>query len=163
MKTSNQAVAPRDWGDGCKTWELARHPDLAVFHERMPPGTAERAHWHETARQVFFVLEGTLWIQSGDTHQRLERHEAMEIAPGTLHVVSNRSDRPAEFLAISHPIPLKRKRAGEFPARRMSKQGRPQPFGIVACMDGRFSNASNQAASFSRPVRQSLSGKRKSR
>ncbi|MHC5654052.1 cupin domain-containing protein [Stappia sp.] len=106
MKTSNQAVAPRDWGDGCKTWELARHPDLAVFHERMPPGTAERAHWHETARQVFFVLEGTLWIQSGDTHQRLERHEAMEIAPGTLHVVSNRSDRPAEFLAISHPIPL---------------------------------------------------------
>jgi mannose-6-phosphate isomerase-like protein (cupin superfamily) len=33
-------------------------PDLSVKMERMPAHTAEQEHYHERARQFFFILEG---------------------------------------------------------------------------------------------------------
>lgn len=99
--TSN--VSPRSWGEGCLTFELLADPALAVFHERMPPGTAEIRHYHARARQFFFVLAGELTITVDGTDHRLGVHDGLEIPPGTVHHVRNLSGGATEFLAIGHP------------------------------------------------------------
>lgn len=99
-------VTPRPWGQGCQTWELLARPDMVVFHERMPPGTAELAHHHDVARQFFFVLSGSLVITIDGTDHPLARHEGLEVPPGAVHQVRNVSGEEAEFLAIAHPTTL---------------------------------------------------------
>jgi mannose-6-phosphate isomerase-like protein (cupin superfamily) len=91
------------WGTGCDGWRLLAEQDLAVTQERMPAGTREVRHWHERARQLFFVLTGRLQIESdADTHDLLPG-DAVEIAPGSPHQVRNVSDADATFLVISSP------------------------------------------------------------
>ncbi|MBS1565558.1 MAG: cupin domain-containing protein, partial [Bacteroidetes bacterium] len=46
------------WGDACDGWSLVDEPSLSVKLERMPPHTAEQLHYHERARQFFFILRG---------------------------------------------------------------------------------------------------------
>ncbi len=99
-------TTPRPWGQGCQTWELLARPDMAVFHERMPPGTAELAHHHNVARQFFFVLSGSLVITVDGVDHPLARHEGLEVPPGAVHKVRNVSDGETEFLAIAHPSTL---------------------------------------------------------
>ncbi len=103
---SIENVTPRPWGQGCLTWELLARPDMVVFHERMPPGTAELAHHHAVARQFFFVLTGSLVITIDGTEHRLARHEGLEVPPGAVHKVRNASHGETEFLAIAHPSTL---------------------------------------------------------
>jgi mannose-6-phosphate isomerase-like protein (cupin superfamily) len=94
----------REWGRGCRTWELlGGNPDLAVFHERMPPGTAEVEHVHERARQFFFVISGELTIRIGDADYTLGPGDGLEVPPGEMHLVHNDSAEASEFLAIAHP------------------------------------------------------------
>ncbi|HTI93576.1 MAG TPA: cupin domain-containing protein [Puia sp.] len=55
------------WGDNCDGWNFVDQPDLSVKMERMPPHTAEESHYHELARQFFFILKGTAVFEfSGD-------------------------------------------------------------------------------------------------
>ncbi len=103
---STETVIPRPWGQGCLTWELLARPDMAIFHERMPPGTAELAHHHAVARQFFFVLSGSLVITVDGIDHPLGRHEGLEVPPGAIHKVRNLSDGATEFLAIAHPTTL---------------------------------------------------------
>lgn len=109
---SKANVVSRDWGEDCRTWELLSRGDLAVFHEQMPPGTAEKEHYHARARQFFFVLEGELLLEILGVAHRLRRHEGLEVPPGERHVVRNVSDHPAEFLAIAHPSTLNDRHVG---------------------------------------------------
>lgn len=102
MKSKANVVA-RVWGGTCETWELLSRSDLAVFHERMPPGTAEEEHFHSKARQFFFVLEGELQITVLGSDHVLSCHEGLEIPPGERHRVRNVSKGTTEFLAIAHP------------------------------------------------------------
>lgn len=103
MKKSMSNVMPRGWGDNCETWELLSGQDLVVFHERMPPSTAEVEHYHNKARQFFFVLNGELAIKAMGSDHVLRKHEGLEIPPGELHHVRNLSGGTTEFLAIAHP------------------------------------------------------------
>jgi len=91
-------------GGTCLTWELLSGKDLAVFHELMPPGTAEVRHFHQNARQFFFVLKGELTIEALGGEYSLHQHEGLEIPPGEIHHVRNVSASTTEFLAIAHPI-----------------------------------------------------------
>jgi mannose-6-phosphate isomerase-like protein (cupin superfamily) len=54
------------WGEICDGWHLVRTGDLSIIEERMPPGSAEQRHWHQHARQFFYVLEGELTMQFDD-------------------------------------------------------------------------------------------------
>jgi mannose-6-phosphate isomerase-like protein (cupin superfamily) len=36
---------------------------MSVIYERMPPGTEETRHYHERARQFFFVLSGVATME----------------------------------------------------------------------------------------------------
>ncbi|HET9224485.1 MAG TPA: cupin domain-containing protein [Roseiflexaceae bacterium] len=91
------------WGNRCDGWRLVDRPELSVIHERMPPGTAEIWHYHEAARQFFFVLSGTATIEIGEQIHTLHPQQGVEIASGLPHQMRNESDADVEFLVISQP------------------------------------------------------------
>ncbi len=91
------------WGDGCDGWHLVKRPELSVIHERMPPGTAETRHYHERARQLFFVLSGTATLEVDGVRETLSPQQALEVPPGVPHQIFNESDGDVEFVVISQP------------------------------------------------------------
>lgn len=91
------------WGDGCDGWQLLARADLHVIHERIPEGVGETAHRHDVARQLFFVLSGSLGMELAGTTHLLAPHDSLEIAPGAVHRAFNGGAGPVEFLVISHP------------------------------------------------------------
>jgi mannose-6-phosphate isomerase-like protein (cupin superfamily) len=91
------------WGGNCDGWHLVKSRGLSVIEERMPPGAAEVRHYHESARQFFFVLAGVLIIEvEGRVHELLPR-QGLEVAPGSDHQVRTAPGSGAEFLVISQP------------------------------------------------------------
>jgi len=91
------------WGEGCDGFRLVNRPDLSVIQERIPPGLGEVRHYHERARQCFFILSGRLEIEVGEEVHRLGQGDALEVAPGEAHRVRNQAEADALFLVISAP------------------------------------------------------------
>ena len=46
------------WGEVCDGWHLLKREDMSVIQERVPAGGAEVMHYHNIARQFFYILEG---------------------------------------------------------------------------------------------------------
>jgi mannose-6-phosphate isomerase-like protein (cupin superfamily) len=104
MALMNKAKAEHyKWGTGCDGWRLLNRADLSVIQERIPPGLGEVLHFHERARQVFYVLEGHLEIEVASEKMVLALGDSLEIAPLQHHRVTNTSDSDAHFLVISSP------------------------------------------------------------
>jgi mannose-6-phosphate isomerase-like protein (cupin superfamily) len=94
------------WGteeNPCDGWHLVRAPELSVILERMPPATSEVRHYHELARQFFFVLEGELRIEIASEEFALRPQHGIEVAPTIPHQVFNRSSQDVRFIVISQP------------------------------------------------------------
>ena len=100
---SRDSAAHYGWGEGCDGWHLVRGEALSVIEERMPPGTAERRHFHERSRQFFYVLAGELTLELDGIEQSLKTHEGLEVAPGAPHQAFNRSSDDVRFLVVSQP------------------------------------------------------------
>jgi mannose-6-phosphate isomerase-like protein (cupin superfamily) len=92
-----------DWGDGCEGWRLAEEPKLSVILERVPPGGAEMKHYHDRARQCFFVLSGRATMEIGDQCLQLQAQQACTILPGIPHSIANPTEEDLVFLVISAP------------------------------------------------------------
>ena len=91
------------WGDGCDGWHLCASDALSVIEERMPPGTSEERHFHTAARQVFYVLSGTLTLEvEGEVHL-MTAGQSLEIAPKVPHQATNTTGNDVRFLVISSP------------------------------------------------------------
>jgi mannose-6-phosphate isomerase-like protein (cupin superfamily) len=91
------------WGDGCDGWHLLKGDDLSVIRERVPAGKQEVMHYHNRARQLFFVLSGIITMLVGDERLVLTAGQSIEIPPGAAHQLKNESDSEIEFLVISAP------------------------------------------------------------
>ena len=95
------------WGgpnaDQCDGWHLVKTAALSVIEERMPPGTEERRHRHERARQFFYVLSGELVLDVEGKVILLTAGEGLEIEPGAVHQAINRSAEDLRFLVVSQP------------------------------------------------------------
>ena len=91
------------WGDACDGWRLLAKQDLSVIEERIPAGLGEVAHFHERARQLFYVLTGRLRIETADSQRELGPGDSLEVAPQTVHRVHNPFGEEATFLVISSP------------------------------------------------------------
>jgi mannose-6-phosphate isomerase-like protein (cupin superfamily) len=91
------------WGDGCDAWYLVRTAELTVIEELMPPGTSERRHYHERARQFFYVLCGELTLVVDCAVHTLGTGQGLEIAPGEIHQAVNGGSVAVRFLVTSHP------------------------------------------------------------
>jgi len=102
IKNTNNAEHYQ-WGTVCDGWRLVERSDLSVIQERIPPSAGEITHYHERARQLFFVLGGELQIQLGEQLFRLSPGDSLEVPPGTRHRVRNEGHEQATFLVVSAP------------------------------------------------------------
>ncbi|MFM9941610.1 MAG: cupin domain-containing protein [Hyphomicrobiaceae bacterium] len=100
---SNLTAEHYIWGDVCDGWHLVNGADLSVIHERMPAGATEMRHYHQRARQFFFVLSGTLTIERDGMQHAISAGHGLEMRPGSRHQARNSSAGAVEFLVISAP------------------------------------------------------------
>jgi len=91
------------WGDGCDGWHLVKQTELSVIYERMPPGTAEVRHYHQQARQFFFVLSGEATLELDRKRQSIHPFQGVEVPPSIQHQIFNCSSADVQFLVISQP------------------------------------------------------------
>jgi quercetin dioxygenase-like cupin family protein len=91
------------WGQACDGWHLLATDDLSVIEERMPPGSYELRHFHTSARQYFYVLDGQVTLELDGVTHRLQRGEGLHIPPGLAHQMRNDSGADVRFIVISAP------------------------------------------------------------
>src|SRR2546423_13858769 len=86
------------WGNRCDGWHLIRSAECSVIQERMPPHTAEVAHFHSHSRQFFYVLCGKLSIVVEGAVQVLSPEDGLEVAPKIIHRVFDDTDSDVCFI-----------------------------------------------------------------
>jgi mannose-6-phosphate isomerase-like protein (cupin superfamily) len=91
------------WGANCDGWHLVQHATLSVIQERMPPGAAEVMHYHQQARQFFFILSGTATFEIEGREETFGPQQGIEVPPSTPHCIRNAAQTDLEFLVISQP------------------------------------------------------------
>ncbi|WP_141432925.1 cupin domain-containing protein [Bacillus sp. 03113] len=104
MKISKHNAEHYIWGEICDGWHLVKNKDLSVIHERMPAHTSEVRHFHQKARQFFFVLSGNATLEMDGERITLNSNEGLEVPPLIPHQMLNESNEDIEFLVISQPI-----------------------------------------------------------
>ena len=91
------------WGENCDGWHLLKRDDMSVIQERVPAGSAEVMHYHEQARQFFYILEGEGTMSFEDHEIILREGQGLEISPMVKHQFKNNSQMDVHFLVISVP------------------------------------------------------------
>lgn len=91
------------WGDACDGWHLLKSPGLSVIQERMPPGGAETRHFHERARQFFYILSGEAVMENDGGEIVLGPGQGLAVPPGVAHRLRNCGRGDLSFLVISAP------------------------------------------------------------
>ena len=91
------------WGGVNDGWHLVKQDGMSVIQERIAPGAREVRHYHERARQFFYVLAGELTMEVGGTVHLLRAGQGIEIPPGTPHQARNDSAAPVDILVNSTP------------------------------------------------------------
>jgi len=91
------------WGGVSDGWHLLKRDDMSVIQERVPAGAAEVMHYHETARQFFYILDGQGTMIFEDGAVILGKGQGLEIAPQVKHQFMNQSNADVSFLVISVP------------------------------------------------------------
>ena len=91
------------WGEICEGWHLVKREDLSIIQERVPAGGAEVMHYHKTARQFFYILDGEGAMVFEDQVITLKKGQGLEIAPQVNHQFKNQSSGDVHFLVISVP------------------------------------------------------------
>lgn len=69
----------------------------------MPPMTSEKAHFHRSAQQFYFVLKGKATLQMEQGIVELGPHEGFLVRPGIKHQIKNTTSEELNFLVISEP------------------------------------------------------------
>jgi mannose-6-phosphate isomerase-like protein (cupin superfamily) len=91
------------WGEDCDGWHLLKRDDMSVIQERVPAGGSEVMHYHERARQFFYILEGEGTMSLEDHEVILQKGQGLEITPLTKHQFKNTSQAEVHFIVISVP------------------------------------------------------------
>jgi mannose-6-phosphate isomerase-like protein (cupin superfamily) len=76
---------------------------MSVIQERVPAGGAEVMHYHTTARQFFYILDGQGTMAFQDRTVILEKGQGVEIEPLVKHQFMNQSTVDVNFLVMSVP------------------------------------------------------------
>jgi mannose-6-phosphate isomerase-like protein (cupin superfamily) len=91
------------WGEVCDGWHLLKRDDMSLIQEHVPAGGAEVMHYHNSARQFFYILEGEGTMIFEDSMVVLRKGEGIEIAPSIKHQFKNQSNADVHFLVVSVP------------------------------------------------------------
>ena len=100
----SKATAPHYvWGGVCDGWRLANEPGLSVIEERVPARGTEKRHYHQHARQFFYILSGEATLEVEGVEHVLRPGFGLEVAPGARHCFKNKGAVDVTFLVISAP------------------------------------------------------------
>jgi mannose-6-phosphate isomerase-like protein (cupin superfamily) len=91
------------WGNGCSGWHLLQREDCSVIEECVPSGQSEQCHYHTTARQFFYILQGEAVMEIDGSKFILRAQQGIEVPPGVAHQFRNESNIEVRFLVISVP------------------------------------------------------------
>ena len=91
------------WGDGCEGWVLVDTELLSVKQEYMPAQTAEILHYHEHARQFFFILRGIATFEAEEQTFTIYAGQGFYIEAVKKHRVINNTAEDLEFILSSQP------------------------------------------------------------
>ncbi len=91
------------WGEECDGWHLLKRDDMSVIQERVPAGGAEAMHYHNVARQFFYILDGEGTMVFEDREVILTKGQGLEIPPQIKHQFKNQSNADVHFLVVSIP------------------------------------------------------------
>lgn len=91
------------WGNSCDGWNLVDRAEFSVKMERMPPHTTEQEHFHEGARQFFFILKGVAVFETETGRVEVKAQQGLEIPPRLRHRIVNESAEDLEFILCSQP------------------------------------------------------------
>jgi len=91
------------WGEVSDGWHMLKRDDMSVIQERVPAGSAEVMHYHNVARQFFYILEGEGTMVFADREVILSKGQGLEIEPTVKHQFSNKSKEDVHFLVMSVP------------------------------------------------------------
>jgi len=91
------------WGNNCDGWHLLKSDTLSVIKEKMPPGTAEKLHYHLKAQQVFYILSGVACFIIEDYEFLVYANESIHIAAQKKHLIKNDGEEDLVFIVISEP------------------------------------------------------------
>lgn len=103
MKRSRHNSEHYFWGDICEGWKLIDSHGLSIIEENMPPGSKEIKHFHQSAQQFFYILEGEAIFSIENQFTRAIAGEGVHILPKQRHSVQNEGDMNLKFLVISQP------------------------------------------------------------
>ncbi|HVM87714.1 MAG TPA: cupin domain-containing protein [Puia sp.] len=91
------------WGDDCDGWVLVDEKSLSVKVERMWPNTSEQKHYHEKAKQFFFILKGIAVFEVQQERISVKAGDGIYIEAGKEHRILNEEDEYLEFTVTSQP------------------------------------------------------------
>jgi len=91
------------WGNNCGAWNFVDEPSLSVKLETMPPGSAEEKHFHNHARQFFYILKGEASFEVDHEIIVVKASQGIYIQANQKHKISNPGDTELEFLLTSQP------------------------------------------------------------
>jgi quercetin dioxygenase-like cupin family protein len=66
-------------------------------------GAGELRHYHNEARQFFYVLSGAAVLETEGREHQIPAGSGIEVPPGVQHKFMNRSDEDVVFLVVSAP------------------------------------------------------------
>jgi len=92
------------WGEKCDGWHLVKSPELSIIQERVPAGVAEARHYHQHARQFFFVLSGTATLEVEGDVLCLVSGQGRHVPAGVSHRLANEGQEDLEFMVVSVPM-----------------------------------------------------------
>ena len=103
MPTSTENAEHYIWGQVCDGWHLLKRADMSVIQERVPAGSGEVMHYHEQARQFFYILDGEGTMTFEDHEVILQKGQGLEVSPMLRHQFKNKSQKDVHFLVVSVP------------------------------------------------------------
>lgn len=102
-KAVRNAANHYNWGNLCDGWQLVKRDDMSIIEEKMPPHTTEQMHYHRKSRQFFYILSGEATMILNFKKIVLLANEGIEIAPNTIHQMTNNNEKNVHFLVVSVP------------------------------------------------------------
>jgi mannose-6-phosphate isomerase-like protein (cupin superfamily) len=94
--------------DGSEIRELLAHRNSCIKNQslaeaRLPPGASTTPHYHPQAEEIYYILSGTGRMRIDAEAASVGPGDAIAIAPGRTHQITNVGDAPLVFLCCCAP------------------------------------------------------------
>jgi len=91
------------WGDQFDAWDLIDQETLTIKQLKMPAHTVEPLHYHQNAKQFFYILKGKATLRLSQERIGLTEQDGIEILPNIPHQMINETNDVLELMVVSTP------------------------------------------------------------